>query len=951
MTEIKQESDILSAQRRTATVITLITFVLMVMVTVVTVFFVPSEDKTIIDNFMIPGIALGAGYSYYLAQKGNHVRGIYVLLGIIAAASALYPLAANNVGWQTAIGMLLITTSIANATLPTKTAGRISAGAFVFAIVIVLIELFAPGLTHIPTTTSSIIITAVLIVVYLGLIFFRFRQYALQTKLIITFIALSILSVGAAAFAINQLILNELTGRVNEQLTQVAHTTATSISEELTSQINLIQTLSLDASLKEFLANRNANDNLAEIESLDQQWRDVVNANNLSDRLIRSVLQNEISNTLLNFKQKFPSHVEVFVTDIYGANVASTDVTADYYQADEEWWQAAYNNSNGGTYISQPILDESTQTLSIQMAVPILDSQGGDILGILRTTVNLEVFVHALELGRPGETGRTDIYLPDGRELELHLEEDGEFELKVEEAPLDIIEMLKQNLPFMDTIHNGELVLVGQARLTTEDEESPTSTSSALLNLDWHVVTLQSRDDALQTVTNVSRISQLIGLAAIAIASLLAVAMTQYLTRPIVRLTQIAEQVSSGNLQARAEVESPDEIGTLADSFNRMTMQLSETLLNLERRVAERTTDLEIARHQSEKRANQLLAVGELSKFVNSEQNVDTLLSLITRLASERFGFYHSGIFLIDETKQYAILQAANSEGGQSMLKRGHKLKVGESGIVGYVARFGQARIALDVGLDAVFFNNPDLPTTRSEMALPLKLRDVTIGVLDVQSEKPGAFTEDDANTLSILADQIAIAIENARLFSQTQTTLSEVQALYRQNLQEGWKTFSREEGVIGFVQSLGGGKKLSEPIGSTEIQQALNRGETMVMQPNGKSEEPSIIVPIKLRGQVIGVMRIQAPEKDKQWTTNEINLSEAVSERLSLALENARLIQESQRQVIKEQAISEITSKIGSSINLENVLQTAVEELGRSIPGSEVIIKLKEENVNGGIG
>jgi GAF domain-containing protein/HAMP domain-containing protein len=947
MTEVKHESEILSSQKRTANVITLITFVLMVLVAIITVFFVPNEDKTIIDNFMMPGMALGAGYSYYLSRKGNHVRGIYVLLGFIAAVSALYPLAANNVGWQTAIGMLLITTSIANGTLPTKTAGRISSGAFIFAILIVLIEIFSPGVTNIPVTTASIIITSILVVVYLGIIFFRFRQYALQTKLIITFIALSIISVSAVAFAINRLILGELTNRVNEQLTSVAATSANSISEELTSQINFLQVLSRDSLLRSSLENRTATSDLSEIENLDRQWREAVAANN-TNQLMRSVLQHEASNRLLEFKSSFPSHVEVFVTDIYGANVASTDITSDYYQADEEWWQKAYNNGQGAVFISQPIFDISTETLSLQMAVPIFDSQNTNIIGILRTTVDLEILIPILELGRPGETGRTEIYLPDGRELELHLEEDGEIEIEVEDAPLDIIEILKLNQPFMDTIHDGELVLVSQARLITEvDLEDETQT--AVQNLAWRVVTLQSRDDALETVANVSRVSQLLGLAAIAIASLLAVIMTQYLTRPIARLTQIAEQVSSGDLQARAEAESPDEIGTLANAFNRMTNQLSEILLNLEKRVAERTTDLEIARRQSDKRASQLLAVGEISKFVNSEQKVDTLLSLVTRLVSERFGFYHTGIFLMDETKQYAILQAANSEGGQAMLRRGHKLKVGESGIVGYVAKSGEARIALDVGLDAVYFNNPDLPTTRSEMALPLKLRDEIIGILDVQSDKPGAFTNDDANTLSILADQIAIAIDNARLFSQTQTTLSEVQALYRQNLQEGWKTFSREEGMIGFNQSLAGGKKLTEPVGSAEIQQSLNRGETIVIQPNGKPEEPSIVVPIKLRGQVIGVMRIKAPDQTKQWTSNEINLSEAVSERLSLALENARLIQESQRQVIKEQAISEITSKIGSSINLENVLQTAVEELGRSIPGSEVIIKLKEDNVNGG--
>ena len=285
------------------------------------------------------------------------------------------------------------------------------------------------------------------------------------------------------------------------------------------------------------------------------------------------------------------------------------------------------------------------------------------------------------------------------------------------------------------------------------------------------------------------------------------------------------------------------------------------------------------------------------------------------------------------------------------MLKRGHKLKVGESGIVGFVAKAGAPRIALDVGQDATYFNNPDLPTTRSEVALPLMVRDNIIGVLDVQSEKPGAFTQEDTNILNILADQVAIALENTRLLEQTQKALDEVRAAYQRNLQEGWKTFGQEEGMIGYYQTLSGGKKLSHPINLDEIKQAMYRGEVLVFHPDGKTGEPTLVIPIKLREQIIGVMHIKSPSRDRQWTTSEINLTEAVSERLSLALENARLIQESQRQVIKEQTISEITGRIGSSINLDNVLLTAVEELGRTIPGSEVTIKLKNENKNDGNG
>ncbi|MFN3491327.1 MAG: hypothetical protein ACK40V_03815, partial [Anaerolineales bacterium] len=246
MTELKRESEILSSQQRTAKAVTLMLFVLMTLVSIYTIFFVPSEGKTIIDNFMMPCVALSAGYGYYLARKGNHERGIYTLLAMISIASLLYPLAADNVGWQTAIVMALISTAIANGTLPPQPAIRISIGAFVFAILVVLIELFTAGATNIPATSASIVVTTVLAIIYLGVTLYRFRQYALQTKLIITFIALSIISVSAVAIAINRLILGELTTRVNEQLSEAANTSATSISQELTSQLNLLQTLSLD---------------------------------------------------------------------------------------------------------------------------------------------------------------------------------------------------------------------------------------------------------------------------------------------------------------------------------------------------------------------------------------------------------------------------------------------------------------------------------------------------------------------------------------------------------------------------------------------------------------------------------------------------------------------------------------------------------------------------------
>jgi GAF domain-containing protein/HAMP domain-containing protein len=471
------------------------------------------------------------------------------------------------------------------------------------------------------------------------------------------------------------------------------------------------------------------------------------------------------------------------------------------------------------------------------------------------------------------------------------------------------------------------------------------NTGEFLVSQPWIALVSQPTSVYLIPVKEQQRTNALISILLVIFSVATGFLASQILTSPLGLLTKVAEKIADGDLNARANINTEDEIGILAGAFNRMTAQLNQTMTGLEQRVAERTTDLELSRQQSLKRAGELQSIGEISKIITSEQKLENLLPLITRLVSERFSFYHAGIFLLDSTSQYAVLQAASSPGGRNMLKRGHKLEVGGTSIVGYVTKYGSPRISLDVGKDAVYFNNPDLPNTRSEMTLPLKIRDQVVGALDVQSEKPGAFTENDANTLSILADQVAIAIENARLFTQTQQALDEVQTLYRQNLQEGWKAFSREREFVGYRQNLTGGRKLTKIFESDETRQAVNRGEVQIFHADGVTEEATMVVPIKLRGQVIGSINIKAPIKFRQWSGDEISLAEIISERLSIALENARLIQESQLQVIKEQKISEVTGKISASINLKNVLQTAVEELGRAMPGSDVVIQLKSKD------
>ncbi|MBK8821537.1 MAG: GAF domain-containing protein [Anaerolineales bacterium] len=211
--------------------------------------------------------------------------------------------------------------------------------------------------------------------------------------------------------------------------------------------------------------------------------------------------------------------------------------------------------------------------------------------------------------------------------------------------------------------------------------------------------------------------------------------------------------------------------------------QLQELTQNLEQRIQQRTTDLEEASALSEKRARQFEAITRISSTITSVQNLQELLPRISEVISRQFGFYHVGIFLTDASRQYAVLSAANSDGGRKMLKRSHQLKIGEQGIVGYVTGTGKPRVALDVGEDIVFFNNPDLPETHSEMALPLQIAGNIIGALDVQSIEPNAFSVEDVNILSVLADQVSLAIQNARLFDQSAKLLSESEAIQHQYL------------------------------------------------------------------------------------------------------------------------------------------------------------------------
>ncbi|MCP4539648.1 MAG: GAF domain-containing protein [Chloroflexi bacterium] len=363
--------------------------------------------------------------------------------------------------------------------------------------------------------------------------------------------------------------------------------------------------------------------------------------------------------------------------------------------------------------------------------------------------------------------------------------------------------------------------------------------------------------------------------------------------------------------------------------------------------VQQRHQELEAAHIQTERRARYLETTAELARAISSLFDPQALLDRAVNLISESLGIYHAGVFLVDEKGEWAVLTAAtsSSEGGRRMLAREHKLRVGTQGIIGWTTHVGEPRIALDVGEDAVYFDNPDLRNTRSEMGLPLKIGDRIIGALDVQSTQASAFGQDDIAVLQILADQIAVAIENARLFQGTQRALEEVEEVQRSYVAQQWERISQRQANLNAEYHSRSVPSLDVDW-TPEMKMAVDQ-EIPVILPdltavtwdgngqNGGEDDldfssmdarSALVVPIKWRDEVIGVLDLQEVNEQRHWSQEDIEITTAVADQLALALENARLFEETQQRAAQLATASEVARESTSILDADQLLRETVD-------------------------
>lgn len=393
--------------------------------------------------------------------------------------------------------------------------------------------------------------------------------------------------------------------------------------------------------------------------------------------------------------------------------------------------------------------------------------------------------------------------------------------------------------------------------------------------------------------------SILFSILALALGAILSYYVSRAISDPIRELIKTFDKIEQGDLSQRAAITATDELGIVTMHFNRMVSRLEYLQNTLEQQVAERT--------------KQLAATNEVGRAASSSLDPDDLLVKVIHLIPERFGYYYAAIYLVDSSEKWADLKEATGEAGKVLKQNRHRLDVAGKSMVGTAIREKAARIAQIASEDKQRYENPLLPYTRSEVALPLMVSDRVLGALNVQSTKESDFGPQVIETMQNMAGQVAIALENARLFQEAQHNIREMRLIQQQYLLEGWSGFSAQK--------------------ETDLEYQVG--------DESDEEAKKIEVPISLRDQVLGLIRLESKE---DWTPEQEGLANAVATQAAIALENARLISESRQIAVYERMLAEINSKIWSSATIDGLLQTAVKELGRRLNASHATIELHLE-------
>ncbi len=375
---------------------------------------------------------------------------------------------------------------------------------------------------------------------------------------------------------------------------------------------------------------------------------------------------------------------------------------------------------------------------------------------------------------------------------------------------------------------------------------------------------------------------------------------------PISELTTVATEVAAGNLQQRVSVRASNEVSQLAQAFNTMTHRLRDLINTLEYRIQERTRALEVSM--------------EISSQITRMQERDNLLRYVVDRIHHGYQLYHTQIFLLDPETDDLVLVMGYGDVGRRMQRDNYRQEHG-TGIAGTVASTNKPFLSNNVSDLLNFVPHPLLPHTRAELAVPLRVGNEVVGVLDVQSARENRFKPEDMTLMQALADQTAVALQNIRLLEEMKETLQQVERLNRQLTQSAWVDFGNEVTTSGFRFHRGRRTTVAPDSDAWLPLMALAANRKALVKQrtvsNGKYQRDEMAVPLKLRGEIIGYLGITR-DKSTGWTDEEADAVEAVANQVSMALENARLSREQAKTIIRLRDVDRLKSNFLASMSHE---------------------------------
>jgi len=394
---------------------------------------------------------------------------------------------------------------------------------------------------------------------------------------------------------------------------------------------------------------------------------------------------------------------------------------------------------------------------------------------------------------------------------------------------------------------------------------------------------------------------------------------------PVQQVIQMMHRIAGGEFGMQLTVPARDEIGQLAAASNDMSVAL-QRFRDIEVRLTERTQELE-------SRSAYLETATGVSQAAASILEYDKLMLQVVELIRERFGFYFVGLFVVDATKDWAILRAGSGTVGQTLVAKGQRVPIGPPSMVSWCILNRRARALQDVAHDPIRQALPELPDTRSEAVFPLLVRGNIIGALSIEDDKLDTFIDETVTVLQTLTDQVAMALDNARLYTETQTMLETERRLISTASREAWGKLAATQ-LPGFYSDRRG-VFVTEAAWRPEMKQAIAT-ETVAPAPDGGA----VAIPLRVRNTVIGALRFQRTGQGVAWNEEELGLLRTLVDQLGVALEGARLYQETQQRAAREQLSREITDKMRRATDMETLIQTTVQEVFAAF-GTEVFVQL----------